>query len=284
MAFAPMLPYMAGGFAVDKLMGGTGMTGLALGTGLSGIGGFSGLAGELGLSGVSAIPSAATANSLGAGAGLMSGVGTAASGVASSLLPAVETTGGLIGSTTTPEYANLVMTNSALPPMSSYAPITDAAGQAVAPNMSGLQSMPETPYFSGGNFGTAQTPNYVNSAMTTDPTKQMNSFGLDTATRDINGNFDSLPQFPDFNNITKSSAEEIKKAEGGYEKPLYERAFDSVMGFAEQNPLAVASLGLTAFDKANPKEEKVPVPSVGAIRTAAYNPAKKPILTVRRAT
>jgi len=40
-----MIPYMAAGYAVDRMMGGSGMTGLALGTGVGGFstGAFSGL-------------------------------------------------------------------------------------------------------------------------------------------------------------------------------------------------------------------------------------------------
>ena len=65
MAFTPaMIPYMVGGFAVDKMMGGSGMTGLALGTGLGGAGGFGGLGS---ITGNTAANSLLAGNALGAG-------------------------------------------------------------------------------------------------------------------------------------------------------------------------------------------------------------------------
>ena len=69
-----MIPYMAAGYAADRLMGGNGMTGLALGTGVGAVGGFGALGSALGGA------SATGANTLGAGAGLMGGTGTTAIG------------------------------------------------------------------------------------------------------------------------------------------------------------------------------------------------------------
>lgn len=85
-----MIPYMAAGFAVDKLMGGSGYTGLALGTGVGAAGGFGALGEMFG----SAIPSATGANSLGAGAGLMGGTGTAVGGAATGIGTSIPATAG----------------------------------------------------------------------------------------------------------------------------------------------------------------------------------------------
>ena len=84
-----MIPYMAGGYAVDRLMGGNGMTGLAVGTGVGGFGtgAFSGALGsEAATAGMTnTVASNAAANSfptiLGsmptAGAGVGTGIGGA---------------------------------------------------------------------------------------------------------------------------------------------------------------------------------------------------------------
>ena len=84
-----MIPYMAGGYAIDRLMGGRGTTGLALGTGLGalGTGTFAGaLGGEAATAGMTnTVASNAAANSfptiLGsmptAGAGVGTGIGGA---------------------------------------------------------------------------------------------------------------------------------------------------------------------------------------------------------------
>ena len=83
-----MIPYMAAGYAADRLMGGSGMTGLALGTGVGAVGGFGALGSALGGT------TAAGANSLGAGAGLMGGTGTTVGGSALGLGSSIPATAG----------------------------------------------------------------------------------------------------------------------------------------------------------------------------------------------
>ena len=275
MAFAPMLPYMVGGFAVDKMMGGTGMTGAMLGTGLGAAGGFGGLAGELGLSGVTALPSATAVNSLGAGSGLMGGVGTAASGV--SALPTAANasllgspTGNMIpgydmgmngiqanlGGFTAPAEQTLLASNS-------YQPL----GGGIAPDMSFKQEyINMTPEVGVNRLGTAQTPDYVGAINTSDASKQ----GL--TNQEAFGYSDGIanPQSPNFSNVTKSTTDELASAQGGYEKPLHERAFDSVVGFAEQNPMAVAGLGLTALSSANRPAPPITAQQAGKVIQGTY--------------
>ena len=89
--------------------------------------------------------------------------------------------------------------------------------------------------------------------------------------------------YPAFDKITKSTPEEIAKAKGGYEKPLYERAFNSVVGFAEKNPIAVATLGMTALGGGNDASPQQITQSVGKVAQQAYNPSQGNILKVRRA-
>ena len=89
--------------------------------------------------------------------------------------------------------------------------------------------------------------------------------------------------YPAFDKITKSTPEEIAKAKGGYEKPLYERAFDSVLGFAEKNPIALATLGMTALGGGSSASPQQVTQSVGKVAQQAYNPSQGNILKVRRA-
>lgn len=88
---------------------------------------------------------------------------------------------------------------------------------------------------------------------------------------------------PDFTKITKSTPEEIANAQGGYEKPLYEKAFDSVVGFAERNPIALATLGMTALGGGSSPSPQQITQSAGRVAQQAYNPAQGNILKVRRA-
>ena len=91
---------------------------------------------------------------------------------------------------------------------------------------------------------------------------------------------------PDFTKITKSTPEEIASAQGGYDKPLYEKAFDSVVGFAEKNPIALASLGMTALGGGSGSgsgDTQQVTKSTGRVAQQAYNPQKNRILNIRRA-
>jgi len=91
---------------------------------------------------------------------------------------------------------------------------------------------------------------------------------------------------PDFANITKSTSEEIASAQGGYEQPVYEKAFDSVVGFAEKNPIALASLGMTALGGGSGSgsgDTQQVTQSAGRVAQQAYNPQKNRILNIRRA-
>jgi hypothetical protein len=155
----------------------------------------------------------------------------------------------------------------------------------IAPDMSFKQSyMDLTPEQSLTSFGNTQTPDYVGAINTSDLSKQ-------NLTNNMAGTFsDGMPnkiaQTPDFNNITKSTAEELEEATGGFEKPLYERAFDSVVGFAEKNPIQMASLGLTAFGALKEPAQLPPdssfARSAGVVKNA-YSPTRSPILKVRKA-
>jgi len=198
-------------------------------------------------------------NSLNAGAGLMGGTGTA---VGTSATTGATT--GILGNSTNaiPSYdigmggekaffeGFTAPVDKTLMNANTYQPLNGG----IAPDMSFKQSYIDlTPEQSLTSFGNTQTPDYVGAINTSDLSKQ-------NLTNNMIGTFsdgmpDKIAQTPDFNNITKSTAKELEEATGGFEKPLYERAFDSVVGFAEKNPIEMAGLGLTAFGatKSSPK-------------------------------
>jgi len=194
-------------------------------------------------------------NSLNAGAGLMGGTGTAVgsnigAGTTSllgsktgNMLPAFDmgmggNSASLNGFMAAPEASQIVN--------NSYMPLTNSANEITGPNMSAQQTFLDTPSSaSQNNFGNVQpTDNTLGMAM-------QEKYGY----ADGNPLKTNAELGPRFDTPVKSTAEELEAAQGGFEKPLYERAFDSVMGFAEKNPIEMAGLGLTAFGatKSSPK-------------------------------
>jgi hypothetical protein len=304
MAFTPaMIPYMVGGYAVDRMMGGNGMTGLALGTGVGGIGGFEGIASQLGMSGVSALPSATGANSLSAGAGLMGNTGTAAStavGGSTGLSLLGSATGNAnnlynvgmngvtgSGSAVTGGIADLgsaVVPTSTIDanaiPLRDYTGLLDSSNQVIGPDMSFKQSFLNPEKTVVGQFGTAQTPDYVSKALTNDPTK----YGLTNSMADTysDGIRDVIRQGPDLGkNIPLSEADKVAET-GGYEAPLHERMMSSMVDFAKENPLTIATLGLTALDSSG-EQQPITSGSVGSIARTAYNPPRSQLVKIQRA-
>ncbi len=279
----------ATGYLIDRKMGGNGLQGAvmggSLGYGSMGSGGTA--AADAGGKGVTAMESASSANSLGGGANLLGGtstaVGTGATtgattgilGSSTNAIPSydigMEGVKANIGGFTAPVEQSLVNANT-------YQPLNGG----IAPDMSFKQSyIDATPEQGLANLGTPQRPN-----LNEYPTilgGEGSSVGIDTTTRDASGNYESIATRPDFTDITKSSPEEIANAQGGYDKPLYEKAFDSVVGFAEKNPIALATLGMTALGGfSNPNPQQV-TESAGKIAQQAYNPRQGNILKVRRA-
>jgi hypothetical protein len=127
----------------------------------------------------------------------------------------------------------------------------------------------------GGVTGQGFSPYSTDNLLNTDALMNDNLIANTAQTAQVN---------PDFANITKSTSEEIASAQGGYEKPLYEKAFDSVVGFAEKNPIALASLGMTALGGGSGSgATKQVTQSAGRIAQQAYNPRQGNILKVRRA-
>lgn len=130
-----MIPYMAAGYAADRLMGGNGMTGLAIG---SGVGGFS--TGAFGNLFASAIPEAAATSA-------------AATEAAAASFPTVLSTAGGAGQ---------ALTQAELAALASQAPNAGLIGQTISPfTPLGTQIGGAT-----GLFGQGISNQAVNSALT----------------------------------------------------------------------------------------------------------------------
>ena len=280
----------AGGYIIDRQMGGNGLKGAMLGgsLGYGGMGSGSETAAADGAGkGVTSMESATSANSLNGGANLLGGTSTAVGTGATT-----GATTGILGSSNNaiPSYdigmegvkANIdgftAPVEQSLVNANTYQPLNGGAG----PDMSFKQSyINNTPEQGLSNLGTPQRPNL--NEYPTIMGGEGSSVGIDTTTRDASGNYETLATRPDFTDITKSSPEELANAQGGYDKPLYEKAFDSVVGFAEKNPIALATLGMTAlggFSNPNPQQA---VQSAGQVARQAYQPRQSEILKVRRA-
>ena len=280
----------AAGYLIDRKMGGNGLSGAMMGgsLGYGGMGtGSETAAAEGAGKGVTGMESATSANSLNGGANLLGGTSTAVGTGATT-----GATTGILGSSTNaiPSYdigmegikanidgftapleQNLVNANT-------YQPLSGGVG----PDMSFKQSyIDATPEQGLSNLGTPQRPNL--NEYPTIMGGEGSNVGIDTTTRDASGNYETIPTNPDFTDITKSSPEELANAQGGYDKPLYEKAFDSMVGFAEKNPIALATLGMTALGGfSNPNPQQV-TQSAGQIARQAYQPSQSQILKVRRA-
>jgi len=269
-----------------KLQGGNMLQGALMGGAMGGIGGAMG-------AGASGLTSATTAtNSLGGGASLLGGGGSAiGSGIGSgttsllgsatgNMIPAYDmgmngVTANLGGFTAIPE-ASQVVSNSYVPFANDYGTTMDGM-KGIGPDFSSQQTFLDTsPTPSQANFGTPQPVDYANEM----GAERIQSYGASDGV--YNKTNDSIG--PNFNTsqITKSTPDELGAAQGGYKKPLYERAFESVMDYASKNPIQVASLGLTAFGD-NSEEKAPPPPSGGPVLRQQFNPRKQPILNVRRA-
>ena len=269
----------AGGYIIDRQMGGNGLKGAmmggSLGYGSMGAGSETAAAEGAG-KGVTGMESATSANSLNGGANLLGGTSTAVGTGA--------TTGATTGILNTSNNLQNVTGGVTGQGFSPYA-TTDTLGQSIA-----QVDMPLSNSSIGFTGMNSSIPNP--------------SLGLDTsnAIKDpltgqaVAPQYNSIPQVeeaplytgavnPNFADIQKSSPTEIAEAQGGFEgqQPLYEKAFDSMVGFAEKNPIALATLGMTALGGfSNPNPQQV-TQSAGQIAKQAYQPRQSDILKVRRA-
>ena len=289
-----------------KMQGQNVFRGAFLGGALGGAGGALGSAIQ---GGTAAGASTAAVNSLGGGSALLSGSGGAlGSSVGSG-------TAGFIGGAAQTSYPQALLGNatgninayaipetlgssfsSAIPETSqvvnnSYVPFGNDYGttsnfgnsqlngtKGIGPNMSAQQTfLDTTPDISQGNFGTPQQLNYADEmGMQRQLTHGYTDGVANKTNTNIGANFNT-------DQITKSTPSDLKLAQGGYEKPLYEKAFDSVMSYASENPIQMAALGLTAFgDKGTSSNTAPPRSGGGSVSRSPFVRMKQPILNVRR--
>ena len=219
--------------------------GAALGGGGSYLGGLFGGAGAAG----------GTTSGATSGTGLLSGF----KGVATN--PVSMGTGGFasnVGSQVIPNVATNLGTNVATTASS----VADDIVTQSAPNI--------------GNVNISNLDD-INPALITDPSK-LSSVTPPPSQTFTDGVID--PIRPMFENPLKVT-EQATKA-GGYEKPLYERAYESVFNYAQKNPLEVAGVGLVAsgqFGRPTPS----PAPQTGSVNKGTP-PQTGQMLQVRRPT
>jgi hypothetical protein len=219
--------------------------GAALGGGGSYLGGLFGGAGAAG----------GTTSGATSGTGLLSGF----KGVATN--PVSMGTGGFasnVGSQVIPNVATNLGTNVATTASS----VADDIVTQGAPNI--------------GNVNISNLDD-INPALITDPSK-LSSVTPPPSQTFTDGVID--PIRPMFENPLKVT-EQATKA-GGYEKPLYERAYESVFNYAQKNPLEVAGVGLVAsgqFGRPTPS----PAPQTGSVNKGTP-PQTGQMLQVRRPT
>lgn len=219
--------------------------GAALGGGGSYLGGLFGGAGAAG----------GTTSGATGGTGLLSGF----KGVAAT--PASMGTGGFasnFGSQVIPNVATNLGTNVATTASS----VADDIVAQGAPNI--------------GNVNISNLDD-INPALITDPSK-LSSVTPPPSQTFTDGVLDPIrPMFENPIQVTEKAA----KA-GGYEKPLYERAYDSVVNYAQKNPLDVLGVGLVASGQFGRKMPS-PAPQTGSVNKGTP-PQTGQMLQVRRPT
>lgn len=88
-----------------------------------------------------------------------------------------------------------------------------------------------------------------------------------------------MPRFNDSIRVTEQASKT-----GGYEKSLYERAYDSVINYAQKNPLDAAGLALIASGGIKPKQPQISGVSQGSITKGTPPQQAGQILKVKRPT
>lgn len=97
---------------------------------------------------------------------------------------------------------------------------------------------------------TIATPEFINPALTSDPSKIAQTQSSGTFTDGIADQF--RPRFEEPIRVTEQASKT-----GGYEKPLFTKAYEGLTNYAKQNPLVAAQLGLAAFGGINPPQREI---------------------------
>ena len=156
-------------------------------------------------------------------------------------------------------------------------PIRNSAGEIIGPDMSARQTFIDTtPSATNANFGTVD-PNTLDY---TQGQRVQDKFGYSDGV----ANKSNLEIGPDMSQVTKPEARDLSKA-GGYEKPLYERAYDSIIGAVKKDPLGTLGTGALVATSLNPKRPQPPITGSGGSITKGTPPQDVgQILKVRRPT
>ena len=214
---------------------------------------------------------------------LVSGVGSGAtSGGATSILGS--TTGNTIpaydmgmqgvnaniGGFTAPVQSSQVLANE-------ITPIRNSAGEIIGPDMSARQTFIDTtPSATNANFGSVD-PNTLDY---TQGQRVQDKFGYSNGV----ANKSNLEIGPKMDEVIKPDARDLSKA-GGYEKPLYERAYDSIIGAVNKDPLGTLGTGALLASSLNPKRPQPQISGGGGSITRGTPPQSAgQILKVRRPT
>ena len=176
-----------------------------------------------------------------------------------------------IGGFTAPVQSSQVLANE-------ITPIRNSAGEIIGPDMSARQTFIDTtPSATNANFGTVD-PNTLDY---TQGQRVQDKFGY----ADGVANKANLEIGPDMSAVTKPEARDLSKA-GGYEKPLYERAYDSIIGAVKKDPLGTLGTGALIASSLNPRRPTPQVSgrSVGSITKGTPPQTAGTPLKVRRPT
>lgn len=122
---------------------------------------------------------------------------------------------------------------------------------------------------------------YTSAINTSDPAQLARAAKETTGQTFTDGVADQImPRFSDFTQVSEQATKT-----GGYEKPLYEQAYDSVINYAKKNPLEVGGLALVASGGIKPRTPQQPVTGSGGSITKGTPPQQAgQILKVRRPT
>ena len=127
---------------------------------------------------------------------------------------------------------------------------------------------------------TAPISKYASAINTSDPVQLAKAAKETTSQTFTDGIADQImPRFGDFTQVSEQATKT-----GGYEKPLYERAYESVINYAQKNPLEIAGLGLMASGGIRPRQPQISGASVGNITKGTPPQQAGQILQVKRPT
>lgn len=128
---------------------------------------------------------------------------------------------------------------------------------------------------------TAPISKYASAINTSDPVQLAKAAKETTGQTFTDGIADQImPKFGDFTQISEQATKT-----GGYEKPLYERAYDSIVGAINKDPLGTLGTGALVATSLNPRRPQQPVTGSGGSITKGTPPQQAgQILKVRRPT